>query len=240
MSIPSKSRRSSLCADALSWPLRSRVSTTARISWATREAIDRPHARPAHVIGLRPRTSAQCASGRDSPQSTPAPGPPAPRLDPREPRSARHGAGRRYGHAPAASCQGHRQAGRDPPIPAAPRAARTSPTARQPPNRRQPDVPLANPDGANRNAQRGTGPAPRLPHSSGLGPVTVQVPQCGTHVPAALDCPGELPAQSAAACVVHHRSDGRACCMQASAGAGMKGKAIVHTRRPSRASVALQ
>jgi hypothetical protein len=29
--------------------------------------------------------------------------------------------------------------------------------------------------------------------SSGLGPVTVQVPQCGTHVPAALHCPGELP-----------------------------------------------
>jgi hypothetical protein len=31
------------------------------------------------------------------------------------------------------------------------------------------------------------------PHSSGLRPVTVQVPQCGTHFPAALDRPGELP-----------------------------------------------
>lgn len=31
------------------------------------------------------------------------------------------------------------------------------------------------------------------PHRSRLGPVTVQVPQRGAHVPAALHCPGELP-----------------------------------------------
>jgi hypothetical protein len=33
----------------------------------------------------------------------------------------------------------------------------------------------------------------RHPQSSGLGPVSVQVPQCGANIPAALHCPGELP-----------------------------------------------
>ena len=166
-----------------------------------------------------------------------------------------------------------------------------------------------------RIATRNEEPGQRLsyPHSSGLGPVTVQVPQCGTHLPAALDRPGKLPGSPPRLCVDQHRSstvldrkaalhaalprpasnhprvghrvtpaagaeadtaarrqgglerrrwpaDGRAgtlasresdhrvcpirapttppCRMQASAGAGMKGKAIVHTRRPSRASVA--
>jgi hypothetical protein len=46
-----------------------------------------------------------------------------------------------------------------------------------------------------RIATRNEEPGQRLghPQSSGLGPVTVQVSQCGTHVPAALHCPGELP-----------------------------------------------
>jgi hypothetical protein len=46
-----------------------------------------------------------------------------------------------------------------------------------------------------RIATRNEKPGQRLghPQSSGLGPVTVEVPQCGTHVPAALHCPGELP-----------------------------------------------
>lgn len=46
-----------------------------------------------------------------------------------------------------------------------------------------------------RIAARNEEPGQRLgyPHSSGLRPVTVQVPQRRTHVPAALDRPGELP-----------------------------------------------
>jgi hypothetical protein len=46
-----------------------------------------------------------------------------------------------------------------------------------------------------RIAARNEKPCERLghPHSSRLGPVTVQVPQCGTHVTAVLHRPGELP-----------------------------------------------
>ncbi len=46
-----------------------------------------------------------------------------------------------------------------------------------------------------RIATRNEEPSQRLGYtlSSGFGPVTVQVPQCGTHVPSALHCPGELP-----------------------------------------------
>jgi hypothetical protein len=46
-----------------------------------------------------------------------------------------------------------------------------------------------------RIAARNEEPGQRLgyPHSFGLRPVTVQVTQRGTHVPAALDRPGELP-----------------------------------------------
>jgi hypothetical protein len=59
-----------------------------------------------------------------------------------------------------------------------------------------------------RIATRNEEPGQRLGYalSSGLGPVTVQVPQCGTHVPAALDRPGELPGSPPRLCVVHHRS----------------------------------
>lgn len=71
-----------------------------------------------------------------------------------------------------------------------------------------------------RIAARNEEPGQRLgyPHSSGLGPVTVQVPQCGTHISAALDRPGELPGRPPRLCVVHHRSlhrtraEGRAPC----------------------------
>jgi hypothetical protein len=51
------------------------------------------------------------------------------------------------------------------------------------------------PTGMVRIATRNEKSGQRLghPHSFGLGPVAVQVPQCGTHVPAGLDCPGELP-----------------------------------------------
>jgi hypothetical protein len=140
------------------------VSPTVRISSVTREASDQPRGRPARVSGLGPRTREQRASVRDSLQSTPAPGRRVPRPDQREPRSARRGAGRRHaGRVPAVSCRGRRQASGDPPTPAVPRVLRTSPTARQPPNRRQPDARLANQHGANRSAQRETGPAPRLP-----------------------------------------------------------------------------
>ena len=77
----------------------------------TREARDQPRGRPARATGLGPRTPEQRASVRDSLQSTPAPGPRVPRLDQREPRSARRGAGRRYvARVPAASCHGRRQA----------------------------------------------------------------------------------------------------------------------------------
>lgn len=59
-----------------------------------------------------------------------------------------------------------------------------------------------------RIAARNQEPGQRLgyPYSSGLGPVTVQVPQRGTHVPAAVDRPGELPGSPSRLCVVHHRS----------------------------------
>ena len=61
--------------------------------------------------GLRTRTPERRASVRDCRLSTPGPGPRVPRLDQREPRSARRGAGRRYvGRAPAASCRGRQQA----------------------------------------------------------------------------------------------------------------------------------
>ena len=92
-------------------PLRSRVSTTARINSVMRGASDQPRERPARVSELGPRTSAQRASVPDSRQSTPAPGPRVPSLDQREPRSARRGAGRRYvARVPAASCHDRRQA----------------------------------------------------------------------------------------------------------------------------------
>ena len=59
-----------------------------------------------------------------------------------------------------------------------------------------------------RIATRNEEPGQRLsyPHSSGLGPVTVQVPQCGTHLPAALDRPGKLPGSPPRLCVDQHRS----------------------------------
>ena len=59
-----------------------------------------------------------------------------------------------------------------------------------------------------RIAARNEEPGQRLgyPHSSGLRPVTVQVPQCGTHLPAAVNRPGELPGSPPRLCVVHHRS----------------------------------
>jgi hypothetical protein len=172
-----------------------------------REASDRPRARPVRASGHRPRTSVQCASARESPRSTPTPDPPRQRPDQRERRSARHGAGRRYvGRAPTASGLGHRPAGRDRLIPAVPRAARTFPRARQPPNQRPPGVPLANPHGANRNAQPETGPARRPPR---------QLPaQTREHLGAAVRHPRpdrsalrwRAVAQTAAACAVHHRS----------------------------------
>jgi hypothetical protein len=59
-----------------------------------------------------------------------------------------------------------------------------------------------------RIAARNEEPRQRLgyPHSSGLGPVTIQVPQCGTNVPAPLNRPGELPGSPPRLCFVHHRS----------------------------------
>jgi hypothetical protein len=139
------------------------VSPAARISSATREASDQPRGRPARVSGLGPRTREQPASVRGSLQSNPAPGRRVPRPDQHEPRSARRGAERRdVARAPAASCHGRRRALGDPPTPAVSRAVRTSPTARRPPNRLQPDARLANQHGANRSAQRETGRAPRL------------------------------------------------------------------------------
>jgi hypothetical protein len=171
------------------------------------EASDRPLARPARASGHRPRTSAQCASVRECLRSTPAPDPRGPRLDRRERRSARRGAGRRYvGRAPTVSGPGHRLAGRGRPIPAVPRAARTSPRARQPPNQRQPGGPLANPHGANRTAQRETGPARRRPPQ--LQAQTRKHPGAAVRHPR----PGRAAprwravAQTGAACVVHHRS----------------------------------
>jgi hypothetical protein len=129
-----------------------------------REASDRARARPAHVIGHRRRMSTRCASVREFLRNTPGGGPPGQRLDRRARRSPRRGAERRYvGRAPTASGHDHRQAGPDHLTPALPRDGRTSPRARQPPNQRRPGVPLANPHGANRNAQRETGPARPLP-----------------------------------------------------------------------------
>ncbi len=173
----------------------------------TREASGQPRGRPARVNGHRPRTSEQRASVRESLQRTPAPGPQVPRPDQRERRSAQRGAGRRYvGRVPAGSCHGRRQASGDPPIPAVSRAARTSPTARQPPNRRRPDARLANRHGANRSAQRGTGRAPRLPPP--LRARTRDRPGVAVRHPRSGRSPRtwRAPAQSAAACVVHLRS----------------------------------
>ncbi len=57
------------------------------------------------------------------------------------------------------------------------------------------DLTHDSPTGMVRIAAHNEEPGERLgyPHRSGLGPVTVQVSQCGTHVPAALHGPGELP-----------------------------------------------
>ena len=172
-----------------------------------REASGRPRARPARVSGHQPRRPAQYASVQEFPRSTPGPDPLRQRLGQRERRSALHGAGRRcVGHAPTASGHRHRQAGRDPPTPAPPRAARTSPRARQRPNRRPPDAPLANPHDANHSAPRETAPARRP-----LPPLQAQTrrhpggakrhPRPGHPAPR-----WPAAAQTAAACVVHHRS----------------------------------
>jgi hypothetical protein len=172
-----------------------------------REASGRARARPAHVIEHRPRMSTRCASVRESLRNTPGAGPPRQRLDRREQRSVRHGAERRYvGRAPTASGHDHRQAARDRLIPALPRVARTSPKARRPPNQRRPGVPLANPHGANRNAQRETGPArPRPPQ---LQAQTHEHPGASARRrhPGRLAPHWRAAALTAAACVVHHRS----------------------------------
>ena len=177
---------------------------------AMHEASDRERARPAHVTGHRPRMSARCASARESLRSIPAADPPRQRLDRRERRSARHGAGRRYvGRAPTASGRDHRQAGRDRLIPAVPRVARTSPRARRPPNQRRPGVPLANPHGANRNAQRETGPT--RPLAPQLQAQTHKHPGASVRhrPPGRLALRWRVAALTAAACVVHHRSPHR-------------------------------
>jgi hypothetical protein len=172
-----------------------------------REASDRARARPAHVIGHRPRMSTRCASVRESLRNTPGAGPPRQRLDRREQRSVRHGAERRYvGRAPTASGHDHRQAARDRLIPALPRVARTSPRAHQPPNQRRPAVPLANPHGANRSARRETGPArPRPPQ---LQAQTHEHPDASARRrrPGRLAPHWRAAALTAAACVVDHRS----------------------------------
>jgi hypothetical protein len=138
--------------------------STGRIRAAMREASDRARVRPARVIGRRPRMSTRCASVRESLRNISAADPPRPRPDRRGRQSVPHGAGRRCaGRAPTASGHDHRQAGRDRLIPVVPRVVRTSPRVRRPPNQRRPGVPPASPHGANRNAQRETGPARRLP-----------------------------------------------------------------------------
>jgi hypothetical protein len=174
---------------------------------AMREGSDRARARPAHGTGHRPRMPARCASVRESLRRIPAADPPRQRLDRRERRSVRRGAGRRYvGRAPTASGRDHQQAGRDRLIPAPPRVARTFPRARRPPNRRRPGVPLANPHGANRSAQPETGPArPRPP------PLRAQSHKHpGASVrrrpPGRLALHWRVAALTAAAGVVHHRS----------------------------------
>jgi hypothetical protein len=54
------------------------------------------------------------------------------------------------------------------------------------------NLPHDSPTSMVRIATRNEEPGQRLSHpqSSGLGPVTVQMPECGTHVPAALHRPG--------------------------------------------------
>ena len=172
-----------------------------------REASGRPRARPARVSGHQPRRPAQYASVQEFPRSTPGPDPLRQRLGQRERRSALHGAGRRcVEHAPTASGHRHRQAGRDPPTPAPPRAARTSPRARQRPNRRPPDAPLANPHDANHSAPRETAPARRPPPA--LQAQTRRHPGGAKRHPRPGHPAPRWPAaaQTAAACVVHHRS----------------------------------
>jgi hypothetical protein len=171
------------------------------------EASDRPLGRPARASGHRPRTSAQCASVREFWRSTPAPDPPGQRLDRRERRSVRRGAGPRYvGRAPTASGHRHPKAERDPLTPAVSRVARTSPRARRPPNQRRPGAPLANPHGANRNAQRETGPA--RPPPPQLRAQTREHPGGAVrHLrPGRLAPRWRAAALTAAACVVHRRS----------------------------------
>jgi hypothetical protein len=163
--------------------------------------------RPAHVIGRRPRMSARCASVRESLRNISAADLPRQRLDRRGRQSVRHGAGRRcVGRAPTASGHDHRQAGRDRLIPAGPRVVRTSPRARRPPNQRRPGVPLANPHGANRNAQRETGPARRLPVP--FQAQTHEHPDASARrrPPGPLALHRRAAALTAAACVVHSRS----------------------------------
>ena len=187
--------------------LRPPQSLGAAVFTLVREASDRAHAPPAHVIEHRPRMSTQCASVRESLRHTPGAGPPRQRLDRRVRRSVRHAAERRYvGRAPTACGHDHRQAGRDRLIPALPRAARTSPRARQPPNQRRPGVPLASPHGANRNAQRETGPARPLPpqhqaQTHGHPGASVRRPHPGHLAPH-----WRAAALTASACVVDRRS----------------------------------
>jgi hypothetical protein len=172
-----------------------------------REASDRARARPAHGIGHRPRRSARCASVRESLRSTPGADPPRQPLDRRERRSVRHGAERRYvGRAPTACGQDRRQAGRDRLRPALPRVARTSPRARQLPNQRRPGVPLANPHGANHNAQRETGPARPLPPQLQAQSHERPGASARRRRPGRSALHWRAAALTAAACVVHHRS----------------------------------
>ena len=171
------------------------------------EARDRGRSRPAHVTAHRPRMSARCASVRESLRSIPAADPPGQRLDRRERRSVRHDAGRRYvGRAPTASGRDHRQAGRDRLIPAVPRVARTSPRARLPPNQRRPGVPLANPHGANRNAQREIGRARPLSPQPQAQTRTHPGASVRRRPPGRVARHWRAAALTAAACVVHHRS----------------------------------
>jgi hypothetical protein len=182
------------------------VSAAKRTGTAMRVASDPARARPVHVSGHRPRSSARCASVRESPQNSRAQDPRGPWLDRRDRRSARLGAGRRYvGRAPTACGHRHRPAGRDRLIPAVPRAARTSPRARQPPSQRRPGGPRANRHGANRTAPRETGPGHRRPPQ--LQAQTREHPGAAVR-PLPPDRPGPrwpAAAQTAAACVVHHR-----------------------------------
>jgi hypothetical protein len=183
------------------------VSTAKRRGTAMRVATDPARARPARVSGHRPRSSVRCASVREFPQNSRALDPRGRWLDRRARRSARLGVGRRYvGRAPTACGHRHRPAGRDRLRPAVPRAARTSPRARQPPSQRQPGGPRANRHGANHTARRETGPAHRRPPQ--LQAQTHEHPGAAVrHPPPGRPVPRwPAAAQSAAACVVHHRS----------------------------------